>query len=238
MYKSIDRFTLAADLIFVKRLLYYLVRMSEAIITPDGRREAGERTRERLVDATRRLIAEHGEAGISLRAITEAAGANVASVSYHFGSKEALVNAAVEQSLDRFMQDQIEALRALENPTLDDIALAWTQPIVRAVAASPCPEQLFMRVVGRTLTTCTGDRLDRVVRQAAPVEEELVRALRHVLPALAERELRFRVAAAGSIAHFVTTGQAGLDGRPAEEIERLLVPVVAGALAGGGAASR
>ena len=199
-------------------------------VSTDGRREAGERTRERLIDATRELLAEHGEGGVSLRAITEAAGANVAAVSYHFGSKETLVRAAIEESLDRLVQEQIDGLRALEDPTLDQIAETWTRPVVRAIAASPCREQLFMRVVGRTLSTCTGERRAQVTEQSSAAEKELVAALAKVVPGADEAELRFRAAAVGAVLNFVTAGDAGLDGTPAAEIERLLVPVVAGAL--------
>src|SRR3954453_14884156 len=118
--------------------------MSEATHT-DGRREAGERTRQRLLDATLDLLADRGESGASLRAITESAGANVAAVSYHFGSKETLVPAAIEQSIDRLVQDQVDGLRALKDPSLEQIAEAWCRPVIRAVAASPCPEQVYMR---------------------------------------------------------------------------------------------
>ncbi len=209
--------------------------MSESTITTDGRREAGGRTRERLIDATRELLAEHGEAGVSLRAITDAADANVASVSYHFGSKEALVRAAIEQSLEQLLQSQIDNLCDLDEPTLEDIARAWTTPIVCAISASPCREQVFMRVIGRTLSTCTGARRAQVTQQSQRAEDELVAALARVLPDVDAAELRFRAAAVGSVLNFLTTGAAGLDGKPAEEIERLLVPVVTGALAGGAA---
>lgn len=208
--------------------------MPAVTLSTDGRREAGERTRQRLIDATRELLAERGESDVSLRAITDAAGANVAAVSYHFGSKETLVRAAIEQSIERLVQDQIEGLAGLSDPTLDDIAAAWTRPIVDAVAASPCPTQSFMRVVGRTLAACTGERREQVTAQSAAAEDALVAALARVLPDRDEEELRFRAGSVGSILNFVTTGAAGLDGRPAGEIERLLVPVVAGALRGAG----
>ena len=204
--------------------------VSESTLTVDGRREAGERTRERLIDATRELLAEHGESSVSLRAITDAAGANVSAVSYHFGSKDALVGATIEQSFERLAQQQVDGLRALEDLTVERIAEAWVRPVVCAVAASPCSEQLFMRVVGRTLSTCTGERREQVTAQSAHATDELVAALARVMPERDEPELRFRAAAADSILNHVTTGAAGLDGRPADEIERLLVPVVAGAL--------
>ena len=199
----------------------------------DGRREAGERTRQRLIEATRALLAEHGESGVSLRAITDAADANVASVSYHFGSKDALVSAAIEQSLEQLVQDQIDRMQALENPTLEDIAAAWAGPVVCAISASPCREQIFMRVVGRTLASCSRERRTQVTEQSARAEDELVVELARVLPDVDHAELRFRTAAVGAILNYVTSGQAGLDGKPADEIERLLIPVVAGALAGG-----
>jgi AcrR family transcriptional regulator len=47
-------------------------------------------TRERLLAAAERLFAEHGYGGTSVRDVTEAAGANVAAVNYHFGGKEQL----------------------------------------------------------------------------------------------------------------------------------------------------
>lgn len=199
----------------------------------DGRREAGERTRQRLIEAARELLAEHGEAGVSLRAITDAADANVASVSYHFGSKEALVRAAIEESIERLVQDQIDGLRELVTPTLQEIAAAWARPVVCAISASPCRDQLFMRVVGRTLVSCSGDRRAQVRERSARAEDELVVALARLMPDVDQAELRFRAAAAGAVLNFVTTGAAGLDGKPADEIERLLVPVVTGALAGG-----
>jgi AcrR family transcriptional regulator len=210
--------------------------MSEATHTAepvDGRREAGERTRQRLIDATRELIAQHGEAGVSLRAITDAADANVASVSYHFGSKDALVTAAIEQSLEQLVQDQIDRICELDDPTLDEIAAAWSGPVVCSIAASPCREQAFMRVVGRTLSSCSGQRRLQMTAQSARAEEELIDRLARLMPDVGADELRFRSASVGAILNFVTSGQAGLDGKPAAEIERLLVPVVAGALAGG-----
>ena len=49
-------------------------------------------TRERLLDASERLFAEHGVETTSLRAIPSEASANLAAVHYHFGSKDAIIS--------------------------------------------------------------------------------------------------------------------------------------------------
>ena len=69
----------------------------------DQRREAGLRTQARLLDAALDLISERGEDGVTLREVTNAAEANVAAVSYHFGSLKSLCDAAVEHALERYL---------------------------------------------------------------------------------------------------------------------------------------
>jgi AcrR family transcriptional regulator len=66
-------------------------------------------TKTALLDAAKRLVAERGYAGTSVRDLAAAADANVASVSYHFGSRERLLNEAVLESF----QDWTERLTTL-----------------------------------------------------------------------------------------------------------------------------
>jgi len=54
-------------------------------------------TRAALVHAGLRLFGEMGYAAASTRAIAEAAGTNVASIAYHFGGKQGLEEACVEE---------------------------------------------------------------------------------------------------------------------------------------------
>ena len=53
----------------------------------------GEPARERLLQVGLRLFAEHGFAKTSIRQIAQAAGANVAAISYYFGNKAGLYRA-------------------------------------------------------------------------------------------------------------------------------------------------
>jgi TetR/AcrR family transcriptional regulator, regulator of cefoperazone and chloramphenicol sensitivity len=54
------------------------------------KRKDGEKTRERLFDVACRVFGESGYRAATLAEICEGAGANIAAINYHFGSKEML----------------------------------------------------------------------------------------------------------------------------------------------------
>ena len=56
--------------------------------------------RDQLLAAARRLLEERGYAHITARDLVAASDTNLASIGYHFGSKAALLNAAIEASFD------------------------------------------------------------------------------------------------------------------------------------------
>src|SRR6516164_5934648 len=115
----------------------------------DQRREVGLRTRARLMDATLELLAQRGEDGVTLRELTDAAEANVAAVSYHFGSLKSLCEAAIEQALERYLEAQQEAVSELgPESTLEELAAAFARPMVHALATGG-RELAVMRIVAR-----------------------------------------------------------------------------------------
>ena len=56
-------------------------------------------TKTRILDAAEALFTEHGYEATSMRQLTAAAGANLAAVNYHFGSKEELFQAVLTRRL-------------------------------------------------------------------------------------------------------------------------------------------
>src|SRR5579884_257745 len=115
----------------------------------DQRREVGLRTRTRLMDAAVDLLAERGEDGVSLRELTDVAQANVAAVSYHFGSLKSLCDAAIAYALQRYLDAQGEAVSALDRETsVAVLAAAFARPMVRALALGG-RELDVMRIVAR-----------------------------------------------------------------------------------------
>ncbi len=78
-----------------------------------GRTSATAPTRDRLIAAARACVRDRGLARTTSREITRLAGANLAAITYHFGSKDALVAAALFDELERRVGP---ALRALDQP--------------------------------------------------------------------------------------------------------------------------
>ena len=72
-------------------------------------------TKDRILDAAESLFMEHGFEATSLRAITAAAGVNLAAVNYHFGSKEELFQAVLTRRLDPMNQQRVELLTRFEH---------------------------------------------------------------------------------------------------------------------------
>lgn len=78
--------------------------------TIDGREERGDRTAEALLTAGRRVFAELGYHGASVRAIAGAAEVNPALVRYHFGSKEGLYQQVIERAMSGLRERLLQAL--------------------------------------------------------------------------------------------------------------------------------
>src|SRR5580704_14666198 len=115
----------------------------------DQRREAGLRTQARLLEAALDLIAERGEDGVTLRELTDAAEANVAAVSYHFGSLDALCDAALAHALEQYLDAQQAAVSTLgPESTLEELADAFARPMLRGLAVGG-RELAVMRIVAR-----------------------------------------------------------------------------------------
>jgi AcrR family transcriptional regulator len=65
-----------------------------------GRRPGASSTRERILEAARRLFAEHGYDGATMRAIAADAGVDAALIVHFFGNKAALLGEAIEWPFD------------------------------------------------------------------------------------------------------------------------------------------
>jgi AcrR family transcriptional regulator len=115
-------------------------------------------TRERILDAAERLFMVHGYDGTSMRLITGAASVNLASVNYHFGSKEALMQEVFKRRLEWLNGERLRILDELERkaggkplkPSL--IVDGFFGTLLRMAQDDSRGGLTFLRLLGRTLT--------------------------------------------------------------------------------------
>lgn len=86
--------------------------------------------REDLLKGAKRCLAERGYARTTARDIVAASGTNLASIGYHFGSKDALLNAAMFEAIEEWSVS-LEQLLAASSSANDDplvrFELIWTK---------------------------------------------------------------------------------------------------------------
>ena len=88
------------------------------------------------MNAAERLFSEFGVEGTSVRAITNAADANLGAINYHFGSKDQLVMEVFTRRLQPLNRERLARLDALEKAAgkrklkLEQIVEALIRPVV------------------------------------------------------------------------------------------------------------
>lgn len=112
-------------------------------------------TKDRILDVAEALFMEHGFEATSLRALTAAAGVNLAAVNYHFGSKEELFQSVLTRRLDPMNQARLELLTRLEAeaaPRPVPCERILTALLIPALKLARDPERGgkdFLRLLGR-----------------------------------------------------------------------------------------
>ena len=69
-------------------------------------REDGEVTRRHILETAVRLFAEHGYADTTSKMICKEAGVNIAAVNYHFGSRDDLYRAVLEDVHEHIVNER------------------------------------------------------------------------------------------------------------------------------------
>jgi AcrR family transcriptional regulator len=185
------------------------------------------------MEAALDLLSEHGDEGVSLRELTDAADANVAAVSYHFGSLQALLDGAIEDALERYLDAQQKAVSVLgPESTLEEAAAAFARPMISALTKGG-RDRAAIRIVARAaIDPPSGwDRFDTTFDQ---IRADVVRVLKVKLSGVKTQELIFRIRCAAGMLNWLVLAPVGaeLSDMSEKQAERLLVPIVAGAFRG------
>jgi AcrR family transcriptional regulator len=156
-------------------------------------------TRTRILDVAEELFMLHGFEGTSMRLLTSRAAVNLAAVNYHFGSKDALIEALFRRKLDPMNTARIEELERLESEAkgralaADAIIRAFIGPSLRLVEDAKGGGRNFIRLLGRTYTEPTKPIRILIGQLYAPAMERYKAALERALPHMPREELVWRM---------------------------------------------
>jgi len=118
-------------------------------------RRPGIDGRELVLAAALKLFAEQGIDAVSIRAVNREAGLGPASVHYHFGTKEALLDAVIDVYGDSVIQqtkDRAQAILASDGPTTSrDLVTMLAEPYLELIANHSQEGSAWVRVISNVL---------------------------------------------------------------------------------------
>lgn len=156
-------------------------------------------TKTRILDAAELLFMEHGYEATSLRQITAAAGVNLASVNYHFGSKDVLFQAVLTRRLDPMNQERIQLLEKLERDAdgkpiaCEKILFAMLIPALRLARDEQRGGKHFLKVLGRAYADPAPFIRQFLSAQYTEMINRYKEAFLRALPHLSKQELTWRL---------------------------------------------
>ncbi|MGD8376776.1 MAG: TetR/AcrR family transcriptional regulator [Acidobacteriota bacterium] len=197
-------------------------------------------TKARILDAAEELFAVHGYESTSMRSVTGLAGANLAAVHYHFGSKEALLEAVLARRLEPINRQRLEGLDAAgsgADPSLEDLLRAFFEPAFRELGALGSAGHRFIRLAGRLHSDVNPEVRRIFLGTFRDVIARFVPAFRRALPGVDDAGLHWRLHfMIGAMAHTlawiphdecaVTLGIDAFD--PSEALQALIAFCTAG----------
>lgn len=152
--------------------------------------------RERILEVAERMFAEHGMSGVGLRAITTEANVNLASIAYHFGSKDGLLEALFAQRAAPIAQERLrllaECLEGNAKPKLEDILDAFLRPALTLGVQPQFGGPAFVKLRAR-LATEPASTTRKILSKAFDYSSrKFIDAIAEVLPQLQRAEVEWR----------------------------------------------
>ena len=168
---------------------------------PGGPRSS-EVTKQLILDVAERLCAEGGVEALSVRAVCEQAGANVASISYHFGNKQRLLEEMFQRRVTPLNEERLRLLDcALSGPRdilLEEVIRSFVAPVIRGIASTSPVEgeslgnsSLIVTQFLARIYSMPGEE-DFLKAHYEPVRSRFVLALQVCLPGLSLDDLLWR----------------------------------------------
>lgn len=163
-----------------------------------GARLSPTDTKTRILDAAESLFVQGGFESMSMRQITSAAGVNLAAANYHFGSKDALIQAVLARQLDPLNEHRLTMLDALEKHLGDrmkceHVLVAMFLPAVRMGRGQSEAARRYLHFLGRAYTDPSPVVREFIDTHYVQTLARFFFAFQRTLPDLTREDLGFRL---------------------------------------------
>ncbi len=160
-------------------------------------------TRDRLLDAAEHLFAEHGYQATTMRTLTAEAAANIAAVNYHFGCKQALLEAVVHRAIGPVVAERTRRLEALPgDASVEAVVDAIIGPLIERVEA----DGALLPFLGRLFVDPDPEMRALVKAEVADADCRQMLVLSRALPELPRDELWLRMRSIFAVVGTMLTG--------------------------------
>lgn len=153
-------------------------------------------TEEKIIESAERLFAENGIAVTSLRKIVQDAGVNVASVNYHFGSKDGLIREVIRRRLERVNSLRLRHIERLREEhqgqpiPVDELMHAFLLPAIDEAEGGLS----FFRMVARAHADTNPTVQDELAKCLQGIVEVMIGELSKSMPQASREEIGLRLA--------------------------------------------
>jgi AcrR family transcriptional regulator len=156
-------------------------------------------TKRQILNAAKSLFAHGGYRATSMRAITKRAGVNLAAINYHFGSKEALLEAVFERHIKPINEVRLRRLKVIKDkatrlnqkPEVSEILRAYIEPTVHLKETGK-EGASFGMLIGRAFID-PDETVRRIfLRLTKPVSQLMLDLLGNALPELPNKVIFWR----------------------------------------------
>ena len=164
-------------------------------------------TRALLLIHADELFLAHGFEGVSIRQITDASGANVAAVNYHFNGKTSLYREVLKQRLDGITLDKLALLKDLDEQqpavNLEQILHSYIYSYFDAHLSSPDSYRL-LQIIYREMTpdAIASDLVAE--RLVIPINQAFQKIIKKACPELSDDHFSCCISSiTGQVLHFI-----------------------------------
>jgi AcrR family transcriptional regulator len=164
-------------------------------------------TRASLLKHAQELFLAHGFEGVSIRQITEASGANVASINYHFSGKTNLYREVLAQLLDGITLDKLTLFKELSEQqpeaSLEQILHRYIYSYFEAHFTSPDSDRLLQTIYREMAPDAiAGDLVAE--RLVIPINQAFQKIIKKACPELSEEHISYCISSiTGQVLHFI-----------------------------------